>query len=395
MPAAVNRLSRARLLLAENDPDRLDLLPQLAYASLEVGDFAGSEAVLAEATESARDSGDSRLQAHALVLGLSLRLWSDPEGWTTAAEGTAPEAIATFEKVEDERGLAHAWSLLGLVHLSRAHFGPAEVAWREAAAHAHRAGDRRDELESLAWVPLTVWAGPTHVDDGLWRCREVLESVEGDKKATSSCLMAQAVFEGGLGHVGEARRLIAQARALLEEVALTVWLAGPLAQFAGWVELLADDAPAAERELRWGYNKLVEIGELGWLSTVACILGESLCAQGRHDEAEQLTTFSEESADAEDAYSQALWRSVRAKTLVQRGEIGAAVRLPVSPSTWRRPRTSSTCAGTSTRARETCPARGQPAGGPSDVEHGLALAEQKGSTVVARRTSMLLERVRD
>ena len=80
MPAAVNRLSRARLLLAENDPDRLDLLPQLAYASLEVGDFAGSEAVLAEATESARDSGDSRLQAHALVLGLSLRLWSEPGG---------------------------------------------------------------------------------------------------------------------------------------------------------------------------------------------------------------------------------------------------------------------------------------------------------------------------
>ena len=155
MPAAVSRLSRARLLLAEHDPDRLDLLPQLAFAFLETGDFAGSEAVFAEATESARDSGDSRLQAHALVLSLSMGLWSDPEGWTREAEATAPQAIATFEEVGDERGLAHAWSLLGLVHLSRAHFGPAEAAWRKAATHAHLAGDRRDELESLSWVPLT------------------------------------------------------------------------------------------------------------------------------------------------------------------------------------------------------------------------------------------------
>ena len=80
-------------------------------------------------------------------------LWSDPEGWTREAEATAPRAIATFEEVGDERGLAHAWSLIGLVHLSRAHFGRAEAAWREAAAHAHLAGDRRDELESLDGSP--------------------------------------------------------------------------------------------------------------------------------------------------------------------------------------------------------------------------------------------------
>ena len=261
-----------------------------------------------------------------------MRLWSDPEGWTTAAEGTAPQAIATFEEVGDERGLAHAWSLLGLVHLSRAQFGPAEAAWREAAAHAHLAGDRRDELESLWWVPLRSGPGPTHVDDGLQRCREVLESVDGDKKATSSCLMAQAVFGAGLGHFGEARRLVVQARALLEDVALTVWVAGPLAQFSGWVELLADDPAAAERELRWGYDTLGEIGGLGWLSTVAGLLGEALCAQGRYDEAEELTTVTEESADAEDAYSQALWRSVRAKALNGRSEPSGAGKLAASPS---------------------------------------------------------------
>ena len=78
---------------------------------------------------------------------------------------------------------------------------------------------------------------------------------------------------------------------------MTVWLAGPIAQFAGWVELLAGDFAKAERELRWGYDTLTAIGELSWLSTVEAILAEALYDQGRHDEAEQLTRASEESAD--------------------------------------------------------------------------------------------------
>jgi hypothetical protein len=133
--------------------------------------------------------------------------------------------------------------VLGLVHSAKAHCGPAERAWEEAAAHARRAGDRRDELESLSWVPLVVWAGPTHVDDGLQRCSDVVARVRGDKKAMSSSLMAQAAFQANLGRFADGRELIGQARALLEEVALTVWLAGPLAQLAGWLELMAPATP--------------------------------------------------------------------------------------------------------------------------------------------------------
>ncbi len=395
MPAAANLLSRARTLLSVNEPDRLELLPQLAFAFWEMGDLAGSEGVLAEATEAATRSGDAGLQAHALVLGLSMGMWTNPEGWTAEAEATAPRAIAAFEEVGDERGLAHAWSLLGLVHLSRAHFGPAEVAWREAAAHAHAAGDRRDELESLSWVPLTVWAGPTHVDDGLRRCRELLESVAGDKKATSSCLMAQAVFKAGIGDFAEARELIAQAKGLLREVALTVWLAGPLAQLAGWVELLAGDPAAAERELRWGYQTLEEIGELGWLSTLVAILAESVFAQGRYDEAERLTQTSEESADTEDAYSQALWRSVRAKVLARRGELDDAERMA---------REAMAQADSTDFLHLRCHVYASAgdvllqAGNPRDastlLSEAVALADQKGSSVGAERARGLLEHVR-
>ena len=182
MPAAVNRLSRARLCSALHDPDRLDLLPQLAFALLETGDLAGPEAVVAEAR-----SGDGvrRLASPGArpVLGLSMRLWSEPGGLaTSAAGGDGAAGDRHFEEVGDEGGLAHAWSLLGLVHLSRAQFRPSGGGLEEGGRARPSAGDRRDELESLSWVPLMVWAGPTHVDDGLRRCREVLDGRWGSRR---------------------------------------------------------------------------------------------------------------------------------------------------------------------------------------------------------------------
>jgi len=239
----------------------------------------------------------------------------------------ATRAIAVFEELDDARGLARGWSLLAIVHLFKAQFHSSELAWENAAACAHRAGDNRDELESLSWVPLVVWAGPTPAEQGIARCQELLERVQGDKKAMSSALFSQAGFEAGLGRFDEARQLLGRARGLLQEVALTVWMAGPLAQFIGWVELLAGDPAAAERELRWGHEQLREIGEVSWLSTVVAILAEAIYAQGRYEEAERFTQVSEEAAGTEDVYTHVLWRSVRGKILARQGQFEGAERL--------------------------------------------------------------------
>jgi hypothetical protein len=102
----------------------------------------------------------------------------------------------------------------------------------------------------------------------------------------STALFTQGKLEAMRGRFDEARRLIAKARSILQEVALTVWLAGPLTQMAGWVHILAGDPASAERDLRWGATKLREIGELSWLSTVAGILAEAAYAQSRYDEVE-------------------------------------------------------------------------------------------------------------
>ena len=319
MSAAVKLLSRAAALLPERDPERAELLPQLAFALFETGDFDRLKGVVAETRRTAVASGSSSLEAYAVILGLWIDVAWAPEGWADEAQREAATAIFAFEAARDDRGLAKAWALLGLVYLVRAQFASAEQAWEKAAEHAQRACDRRDELESLSWVPLVVWAGPTRTERGLQRCDQVVERAHGDKKVVASALIAKAAFVAGQGEFDEARRLIAAARTLLEEVALTVWLAGPVAQFAGWVELLAGDPVAAERHLRWGYEKLNEIGELSWLSTTTALLAEAVYLSGRSEEAEELTRASEEYAGAEDSYSHALLRNVRAKVLARRG----------------------------------------------------------------------------
>jgi ATP/maltotriose-dependent transcriptional regulator MalT len=114
---------------------------------------------------------------------------------------------------------------------------------------------------------------------------------------------------------------------MLEEVALTVWLAGPLAEMSGLIELWAGDAAAAERELSWGVRTLQQIGELAWLPTLAGLLAEVLHEQGRDDEAEVALQLAEQTAGSEDAYSQGLLRIVRAKILARAGQPEDAVTL--------------------------------------------------------------------
>ena len=96
--------------------------------------------------------------------------------------------------------------------------------------------------------------------------------------------------------------------------------------YAGWAELLAGDAPAAERELRIGYEALERMGEQSYLSTTAAYLARAVFAQARYEEAEGLTEVSDEAAAEDDLSSHAMWRGTRARVLARRND-GDAERL--------------------------------------------------------------------
>lgn len=327
MGAAVNLLSRAVALFPGHDQRRLDLLPDFAEALMSTGELERAEAALVEALEAATAAGNAQLRTHLLLARSMQRMFTDQQGGAEEAYRTAMSAIPLFETLSDELGLARSWRLLSIIHVALAHFSAAEEALDHAAAHAQRAGDRQEELDSLFWLPLPLWAGPATPDEGIRRCDDIIRRADGDRKVEASVLFVRGGFESMRGRFREARELFAMARAILEDLGLRVWIAGPWSQFYGAAEFLAGNPAAAERELRAGYDSLVQMGESGWCSTVAALLAKAVCAQGRYDEAEWFAQSSEEMAAGSDIYTQIVLRCVRAKVAAARGSLEEGERL--------------------------------------------------------------------
>jgi ATP/maltotriose-dependent transcriptional regulator MalT len=111
--------------------------------------------------------------------------------------------------------------------------------------------------------------------------------------------------------------LVRAARTVLDDLGVIV-LAAATAIDSARVELLAGDLVTAERELRQAEETLTALGERYLLPPLAAVLAQVVYAQGRADEAEQITRRAQELSDPEDVEPQALWRSVRAKVLAGR-----------------------------------------------------------------------------
>ena len=323
--AGVNLLSRARELLPADHKHMSWLLPTLSDALFLSGQAEQAIGVLADGLARAAATGDRVMGAHLALVQAMVRLFTEPEGGTQAASHEVEGAIPVFEAAGDELGLARSWRLLGLVNLILNHFERAEEAFANAYDHAVLAGDRREQLESLFWQPVMVWAGPAPSAHGLQRCRQIEELAGGNLRVLAASLLMRGVLEAMQGSVDEARRCAREARAIFEDLGLHVMIAGPHAQMHGWIELLAGDPAAAERVLREGYEVLSEMNEPTWRSTVAGLLGRALSAQGRHDEAERYAQVCQEVAASDDMTSQALARMVHAACEAAKGDADTAL----------------------------------------------------------------------
>jgi tetratricopeptide (TPR) repeat protein len=168
--------------------------------------------------------------------------------------------------------------------------------------------------------------GPTSVQEALRWLEELGLRAAINGRLEMAFLLARAHLTATQGHFDTARGLASQARALGEEYGLDI----SHARFvAGHIELLAGDTAVAERELRMVCEHYEEVGEFGYLSSSAPYLAEAVLAQGRDEEALQLTERwrADRLTVPEDVDAQTQWRRVRAKVLAQRGELAEAERL--------------------------------------------------------------------
>ena len=226
----------------------------------------------------------------------------------------------------DEVGLARAWWLASEVDNMACRWGARAVALEHALEHAFRADDKQQQATLIGQLALAIVWGPTPADDAIARCMDFYAHAIGDRALEAGCLTALAALYAMRGNLDEARESNAQARAIYDELGLKYRRAAR-SLIPAMVEMLAGNPAAAEAELRWGYDTLGEMGELGMRSTLAAYLAEALYAQGRLDETELMSKICEDTAGSDDIVTQVIWRTARSKVLARRDQFDDAERL--------------------------------------------------------------------
>jgi ATP/maltotriose-dependent transcriptional regulator MalT len=192
------------------------------------------------------------------------------------------------------------------------------------------------------------------------------------------------------GSFADARDQYGRARAMLEDLGVKV-LAASTSIDSGPIEMLAGDAEAAERELRRDMERLDAMGEKFLLSTVYAYLGQAVLAQGRLDEAEELSRTCEQVALVDDAEAQSIWRRVRAQAIASRGDDEKGVALAEDAVVIIRQTDSPLLKGDALMdLAEVFRLSGRSDDGVGPLREALDLYEGKGNSVGAERARLAL-----
>src|SRR5262245_66110157 len=153
------------------------------------------------------------------------------------------------------------------------------------------------------------------------------------------------------------------------------------------------NASGAERDLRLDYDALTEIGETYLRSTVAGYLAAAVYAQGRFDEALELSRTAEELAADDDVTSQAFWRSVRAKVEPRSGRLADALPLADTAVEVLRRTDDLVALARVLVDRAEVLAADRPDDARASLREALELLERKENVVGARQVAALLQHV--
>jgi class 3 adenylate cyclase/tetratricopeptide (TPR) repeat protein len=284
--AAANLFERAASLLPADDRRRLGLLPSLGRALRDAAQLDRAESVLSEAVERGQAAGERAVVANAALALSDIRFHRTKIGREEIVL-EVESAIRVFGEYGDDAGLARTLNLRGKLRFWSGEAAAALDDLERAAEHARDAGDRYEEAEILQYVAAATLFGPTPVDQALARVEELRSPAEGNRRFEVTLLANRARLEAMQGRFDTARELLSRATALAED-GLELLRPSYVATAAGFIELLAGDPAAAERELRHACETLERIGELGYLASAAPPLLDALYLQGRDEEALQL-----------------------------------------------------------------------------------------------------------
>ena len=327
MPATVNLLGRAAALPTPRGGAGLEVLPELGYALFETGEVDEASSVLANARERARADGDRRVEWLVAITRPRIEMYRDPGGIDIDALYVETEtAIDVLGELGDEAGLARAYMVLSDLLWSQGRLQETIDAATQAAEHARGAGNRREVGWALGQNALCAIHGLTPVPEGLDWLEHVLRGEPENRTLDANLAGFVALLEAMGGRLSEARQHIEESRRLARDLGL-IWQAGVQELLSGYVELLAEDPVAAERDMRAAREVFETIGEGWFLSTVAVDLPRAVYEQGRYDDATKLLEAIDEHPAPTDREWQVKRTGIPARLLARQGELEEAERL--------------------------------------------------------------------
>jgi class 3 adenylate cyclase/tetratricopeptide (TPR) repeat protein len=394
MAAAANLLRRAVNLLPERDPSRVELLPDLAEVMTEIGEFAWGEVFLDEAMEAAKATGDSKLEAHVTLGRLLIQRFGDDADWGDRVIAVTNDVLEILEEAEDYAGLAKSYRLLCLVHGTASQWAAFLAAGDRDLHYATLAGDRRAQMRAVTARAIAANYGPEPVEPAIAHCEEALELAAGNRRSEGLVMSYLAELEALHGNFDRARELCRASREILLDAGAEIQAHGTASR-AGPVELLAGDPAAAVARLRIDYDALSELNEIYFACTLAALLAEALYVGGDYDEAMLFTRKAEELAPEDDAWTQAAWRSTRAKLIalgngdgeeaLELARQGVELLQTTDSPVWR--------ANALSDYATVLEAYGQTDEAQACFEEALALYESKAASVPVERTRMRLNQI--
>jgi tetratricopeptide (TPR) repeat protein len=354
------------------------------------GRLEEAERTLAEAVGSARAIGDAHGAAHATVLGLQVALQVDPDPALAQIPGVSSRAARTFRRRHDELGMCRVYHTRALAHWFAGRCEAAGDAWVHAADAARVSGAGSALPDMLAWVASSAQLGPEPVPTAIDRCLQIRDETRNHPLWQAFVQRPLAHLYAMRGEFDRSRATFAECRGVLDEMSETIHSAARDREAEA--ALLEGDADRAERLLRESVRRLREMGDRFMLSFSASVLARSVEAQGRSDEAHELTLAAARLAVDGDILAQVSWRVVRARILTERGEPAAAERIAreavafAASTDWLVGRGDAawTLAGT-------LHAQGRVAEADRAFAEALALYERKQATVMLTASRALLD----
>jgi tetratricopeptide (TPR) repeat protein len=214
-----------------------------------------------EAIQAAAARGDKRTEWLATVQHVSLKNDLEPESWTTDdVRRTAEQALAVFEELGDDLGLARAWDLMGAEDWAALRQDAAAKAFEKGLAYARRSTDERAERDLVGSLIGALYYGSTPAPEGIERIGELMKQA-GSRSLEARALGLLAGLHTMQRRFEEARSLYDRCKAMHRELGTPTFQIAKGTMHAREIHLLAGDAEGAERELRWGYETLTEVGE--------------------------------------------------------------------------------------------------------------------------------------